>query len=66
MKEEPFLQVPNDVLYGMRLIVFLEESPQSNIYRQVLLDDEKFKKVSDSVCTVINKKGDMENVEIRL
>lgn len=32
-----------------RLLVFLETEPQSNRYNQVILDDKKFKRVSDAI-----------------
>jgi hypothetical protein len=33
-----------------RLLVFLEVKPQSNQYRQVYLNPERFKQMSDVVC----------------
>lgn len=33
----------------LRLLVFVEKEPQSNIYHQVAFDKEKFKEVSDVV-----------------
>jgi ABC-type tungstate transport system permease subunit len=43
--------IPFDVgeLYTVRLIVLMEDAPQSNKYRQVILNPEQFKKVSDAV-----------------
>lgn len=43
-------QIDKYTLYGTRLLVFLEESPQSNKYRQVCLDAKTFKAVSDAIC----------------
>jgi len=59
-------QIDKYVLYGIRLLVFLEESPQSNEYRQVVVDPKKFKEISDAVCKVEEKEGDEELVSIRL
>lgn len=53
-------------LYGTRLLVFLEDSPQSNKYRQVILTPEQFKDFSNSIGTVVNKDGDDEDVEMTL
>lgn len=56
-----------DAMYGTRLLVFVEESPQSNKYRQVILDPEEFKRVSMNLGTVTGKLDDQtENVEIQM
>lgn len=49
-----------------RLLVFLETEPQSNKYRQVILTPEQFKKMSDVICEVVDKKGDEETVSINM
>ncbi len=36
-------------LYTTRLLVFIETAPQSNKYRQVMLNPEEFKKMSFSI-----------------
>jgi hypothetical protein len=36
-------------IYGLRLLVFMEAEPNSNLYHQVLLSPEEFKKVSLSI-----------------
>lgn len=55
---------PSDTsgLYISRLLVFVEESPQSNLYRQVMLNPVQFKKVSDAVVTV-EKPQDKDGIE---
>lgn len=52
-----------NVMYGTRMLVFIEEEPQSNKYRQVLLNAEQFKKVSDSIIK-IEKQADENGQEI--
>lgn len=42
-------------LYGLRLLVFLENKPQSNKYRQVFLGPKEFKKVSFNIGKVKEK-----------
>ena len=54
-------------LYEQRMLVFMEEEPQSNKYRQVLLNAEEFKRFSMSIGTVTSEKyGDIEMVEMKL
>lgn len=55
-------------LYVERLLVFLETAPQSNMYRQVVLTPEQFKKVSDAVVTVVEERNaeGMESVMINM
>lgn len=54
-------------MYGTRLLVFLEETPQSNKYRQVLLTKEEFKKMSLSVGEPTGKEeGGNDVVEMQL
>lgn len=36
-------------IYSLRMLVFIETSPQSNQYNQVLLDPKTFKKVSFAI-----------------
>lgn len=43
-------QIDKYTLYGTRLIVLMESEPQSNKYRQVILDPKRFKEISDAVC----------------
>ena len=58
---------PLDELYSTRLLVFIEEEPQSNQYRQVILNKEQFKKVSDAVITIEKEKDEhgMEMVSFK-
>ena len=56
-------QIDKYVLYGTRMLVFLEEGAQSNKYRQVHMDAAQFKKVSDAVCGSEATEGE-EEVEI--
>ena len=53
-------------LYGTRLLVFLEDAPQSNQYRQIILNQDQFKNLSNSIGTVVDKEGDDEQVEIEM
>jgi len=43
------MKIDNHVLYGLRLIVLMEDSPQSNNYRQIRLDEEKFKAIGNVI-----------------
>lgn len=46
----------NDILnavYETRLLLFMECSPQSNRYRQIMLTPEKFRKVSDCLASLL-------------
>lgn len=54
-------------LYVTRLVCFIETEPQSNKYRQVILNSEQFKKVSDAICTIEKDKDEkgMELVSFR-
>ncbi len=45
-----FNELENEI-YGIRLIVLLETSPQSGKYRQVRLNPERFKNVSMAIST---------------
>ncbi len=54
-------------MYGTRLLIFVEEDPQSNKYRQVLLTPEEFKKASMNLGTVTGMLDDnTENVELQM
>ena len=44
------MQIDNHIIYGLRLIVLIEDSPQSNNYRQVIFTNkEKLKKIGDVI-----------------
>ena len=58
-------QIDKFTLYSKRLLVFLEEEAQSNKYRQVHLNAEEFKKISDIVCGSEAKEGE-EEVEVTM
>lgn len=60
------MQIDKYTLYGTRLLVFLEDSPQSNQYHQIHLTESQFKRVSDSVCDVKSRNGDDEDVEVEM
>lgn len=49
------LKLDTKELYKIRLVVLLEEEPQSNKYRQVMLNPGEFKKVSDVVHSIGEK-----------
>lgn len=59
-------QIDKYTLYGIRLLVFLEDDPQSNIYKQVIFTPEHFKKVSDAVCGSEATEEEEEEVEITM
>ncbi len=59
-------QVDKYTLYGTRLLVFLEEGPQSNQYHHVHLNPQQLKMVSDAICTVVDRQGDEENVTVEM
>ena len=43
----------------LRMLVFVEKEPQSNIYQQVAFNREKFKEVSDAVFGMGKKSDDL-------
>lgn len=53
-------------LYHQRLLIFLETEPQSNVYNQILVTPEQFKKVSDAICSIVVPKNgnDIETVSV--
>lgn len=53
-------------LYGIRVLFFIEEEPQSNKYRQIILTPEEFKKVSMSIGSVVQVDGHDQTVELNL
>lgn len=60
------MQIDKYTLYGTRLLVFLEDAPQSNEYRQICVNEKQFKALSDAVCTVQSREGDDELVMIQM
>ncbi len=38
-----------DQLYNIRMLMFMETSPQSNKYRQILLTDSQYRKISKTL-----------------
>lgn len=49
----------NDV-YELRMLVFVEVEPQSNLYNHVLLNPEQYKKISDAIYEVTSQDGDRQ------
>lgn len=45
-------------IFEQRVLIFMETAPQSNKYNQVYLTPEQFKKVSDTICSIV--KTDVE------
>jgi len=43
------MKIDNHIMYGLRLIVLIEDSPQSNNYRQVRLNKENLEKISNVI-----------------
>ncbi len=60
------MQIDKYTLYGTRLLVFLEDAPQSNQYHQIYLNKKQFKRVSDAVSNVVARHGDDEDVEVEM
>lgn len=60
------MQIDKYTLYGTRLLVFLEDAPQSNEYRQIWVNEKQSKAVSDAVCAVQSREGDDELVMIQM
>lgn len=52
-----------DSLYELRMLVFLENEPQSNKYSQVILNNEQFKKLSDCIAEIMG--GNVKNDSLR-
>lgn len=53
-------------LYSTRLLIFLEDAPQSNNYHQIILNGEEFKTVSLTIGKILSKNGVMENVQVQM
>lgn len=55
-------------LYHVRMLIFVEEEPQSNKYRQVILSPEQLRAVSDAIA--VNKQafnnGKQRSIEVQL
>lgn len=45
-------------LYSTRMLCFMETAPQSNRYRQIILNPEEFKRFSFAIGTDTGKKDD--------
>lgn len=60
------MQIDKYTLYGTRLLVFIEDAPQSNEYHQVHLNETQFKRVSDAISNVVGRNGDDEDVEVEM
>ena len=46
------------IVYENRLLIFLEDKPQSNTYRQLMFTAEEFQRVSLAIGSVIRKQSD--------
>ena len=55
-------------LYGIRTLIFIEDTPQSNKYRQVIVGPKKYKKISDAISQgkIKGKDGDLQIVAIEM
>lgn len=53
-------------LYGIRLLIFLEVSPQSNKYHQLYFTQEQFKEISLKVGDVIAPKDERHIETVKL
>lgn len=45
-EDEEAIEADTSALYETRLIILIETNPQSNVYRQLILDPKQFKRVS--------------------
>lgn len=61
MIEEPTIDVSS--LFEQRLLIFLEDSPQSNKYHQVVFTQPQFKAMSDTMAIVFGGKPDGDEME---
>jgi len=60
-------KIDSHELWVTRLLVFLETSPQSDTYHQVILNPEQFKAVSDAIAEVLSTtQNDIETINIEL
>lgn len=60
------ISIPEDDLWGTRLLVFLEDKSHTNKYRQIYLDAEDFKKLSFQIGKVVGEdENKVQKVEIR-
>jgi len=50
-------------LYETRLIFMVETDPQTNKYRQIILNNEEFKQVSDLLANIFRKKYNTKDNE---
>mgnify|MGYP001581381100 CR=1 FL=1 len=67
MADVPHEHSLSEEIYSLRMLVFLEEEPQSNKYRQVILTPEQYNVVSVGISH--NRRpigGDMDEVEEHL
>ena len=63
--DQPLISIESEV-FNTRLLVFLEDRPQSNEYRQIFLNAEEFKKMSSSIGKVVGKEPNgNDTVEFR-
>lgn len=53
-------------LYERRVLVFMEEEPQSNKYRQIGFTKETYKNLTSSLGKVISTEGEGENREVEM
>ncbi len=53
-------------MYGTRLLFFLEDAPQSNRYRQIILTEEEFKNASMTIGKVVSQEGVDQTVQIQM
>lgn len=56
--------IDTELLYEKRMLIFIEEEPQSNEYRQVMFDKNQFKKISDAILSPIYEDKARDGFEI--
>lgn len=51
-------------IYSTRMLIFIEDEPQSNQYHQLILTEDEFKKTAMTIGRVV-KTGEVETVELQ-
>lgn len=54
-----------DEVFSLRLLMFIEQEPQSNTYRQVILNSDQLKKITYIISNIVEKNGDEEIVDYK-
>ncbi len=66
MKQDGLIPIDIKSLYTSRVVILIEMKPQSNEYKQVLLNPEEFKKVSLHLAEMFQRPIDPSCVKCKL